>query len=54
MAFVLGYDVLGVSASEMDGLQFDENLQSCDYDTIAEHQWEKYISWEAPLSDTSK
>ena len=54
VASVLGYDVLGVPVSEMDGLQFDEYLRSGDYGTIAERQWEKYISWEAPLSDTSK
>ena len=53
LAFVLGYDFLGVPASELDRLQFDKYLFLGVYGTIAERQWEKYISWKAPLSDTS-
>ena len=53
MASVLGYGVLGVPASESDWLQFDEYLQCGEYGTLAERQWEKYISWKAPPSDTS-
>ena len=53
VASVLGYDVLGVPASELDRLQLDKYLFLGDHGTIAERQWEKYISWKAPLSDTS-
>ena len=53
VASVLGYDVIGVPASEVDELQFDEYLQCGDYGTIAERQWEGCISWMSPPSDTS-
>ena len=49
----LGYDTVGVPASDDDDLKFSEYRQSGDLGTLSERRWEREIAWSKPERELS-
>ena len=49
----LGYDTVGVPASDEDDLQFSEYRQSGDLGLLSERRWEREIAWAKPKKESA-
>ena len=50
----LGYDAMGVPASEDDDRKFEEYRWCGDLGFLEERRWKNYITWSQPPSESAK